>query len=173
MDSQPASVSAKNSARCTENMFCSGPKFLSWAKPHSTGKTRLVLQPVRAGCFPHPSGQMNQPPLRRRLHRAASSPRKQQPPPPFGRRMARMGSPLPKCSHGKKETSPVADARSTGTNGAYGYACCGTVGNTFRRLASGAPRLAGDGAHGNISTPPTTQQTHDRQALMAPMVVLP
>ena len=47
-----------------------------------------------------------------------------------------------------KENSPAADARPTGTNGAYGHACCGTVGNLLLCLASGAPRLAGEGGVG-------------------------
>ena len=113
----------------------------SWTSPHSTGRTRLVLQPVRAAneskvhqrdlrlsscsrCCPHPSGQAR-----------VFSKTKQEV----------LGW------WGGKENSPAAEARSISAVCASRLACCGTAGKILLRLASGAPRLAGEGAHGNLS----------------------
>ena len=42
-------------------------------------------------------------------------------------------------------------ARSIGSMAPLVLLCCGTVGKHLLRLGPGAPRLAGEGTHGNLS----------------------
>ncbi len=129
----------------------------SWTSPHSTGRTRLVLQPVRAA-----NGS--------KIHQRYGASR-------LALAVALTHPVRPGCFQKTKQevlgwwvgkeklSSRSVGARSISAFCASSLApkdrsahsaplvlfCCGTAGKLPLRLASGAPRLAGEGAHGNLS----------------------